>query len=114
MAKRFYQFIFHPGHGNAANAHLPCRGEVYSFAIEFYFLQFIWSLEDPYDQIEVQVIIGGTTTVYTYQGNTGMVIQPFTNPATDGNVDITVKARCICNPDAVPVEYGAFTTTTLS
>src|SRR6185437_15782046 len=77
-------------------------------------LQFIWSLEDPYDQIEVQVIIGGTTTVYTYQGNTGMVIQPFTNPATDGNVDITVKARCICNPDAVPVEYGAFTTTTLS
>jgi len=77
-------------------------------------LQFIWSLEDPYDHIEVQVIIGATTTVYTYQGNTGMVIQPFNNPATDSNVDITIKARCICNPDAVPAEYGAFTTTTLS
>ena len=77
-------------------------------------MQFIWSLEDPYDQIEVQVIIGATTTVYTYKGNTGMVSQRFDNPATTDPVDITIKARCICNPDAVPVEYGAFTTTTLS
>lgn len=77
-------------------------------------LQFLWSLEDPYDAIEVQTIIAGVTTIYTYKGNTGMISQPFDNPAVDENVDITIKARCICNPDAVPAEYGAFTIVVLS
>lgn len=77
-------------------------------------LQFQWSLEDPYDLLEVQVIIGDDTYTYTYEGNTGMILQSFDNPAVDDPVDITIKARTICNPDAVPVEYGAFSTIILS
>lgn len=74
-------------------------------------LQFIWSLEDPYDKIEVQTIINDVVTIYTFPGNTGMISQRFNNPVVDNiSVNITIKVRTICNPDSIPVEYGPFAT----
>jgi len=78
-------------------------------------LQFMWSLEDPYQDIEVQVIINDVTTIYTFKGNAGMTLQNFDNPITDNSIlNITLKVRTICNPDSVPVEYGPFATSFLT
>lgn len=74
-------------------------------------LQFLWSLEDPYQDIEVQTTINATTIISTFHGNTGMSEQAFDNPITDNtSINITIKVRTICNPDSVPVEYGPFST----
>lgn len=77
-------------------------------------LQIMFALQAPYSLIEVQIIIGVTTKTYTYPGNTRTVIQSFTNPATEDPVEITVKARTVCDENSSPVDYGPFTTLTLN
>lgn len=77
-------------------------------------LQIMYSLDSPYDTVEVQIIIGSTTSTYTYKGNAGTVIQTFANPATGSAVNITVKARTVCDPNSTPVDYGSFSTIILS
>lgn len=71
-------------------------------------LQISYALESPYDLIEVQVTISGTTYTYTYQGNTKTIIQGFDNPGD--NSDITVKGRTVCDANSTPADYGPFST----
>lgn len=76
-------------------------------------LQIIYSLPAPYDLIEVQIIINGTTTTYTYTGNTKTITQAFNNPATTTPVTITIKGRVVCDANSTPVDYGPFSTVNL-
>lgn len=73
-------------------------------------LQIMYSLEIPYDRIEVQVITSLGTQVFTYTGNTRTIRQAFENPVlgTSDTEHITVKARTICDEHSVPPDYGPF------
>lgn len=73
-------------------------------------LLIMYSLEEPYDQIEVQIQNGNTADDITvvYNGNSGSVLQTFVNPSTGGPVGISIGARTVCNSDTVPMEYGPF------
>lgn len=77
-------------------------------------LQIMYSLPIPYDNIEVNIVIGATTYVYNYSGNSNSIKQAFINPATSTPVDITVKGRVVCNDDTNPTETGPWTTLTVS
>ncbi len=77
-------------------------------------LQIMYALQTPYDLVEIQVIINGTTYTYKYSGNTKTIIQPFANPATTDPVNITIRARTVCDENITPVDYGPFSTVLLS
>jgi hypothetical protein len=74
-------------------------------------LQIMYSLPIPYDNIEINIIIGSTTYAYNYFGNSNSIKQAFINPATGTTpVNITVKGRVVCNDDTNPTETGSWTT----
>lgn len=77
------------------------------------FLQIIYALEEPYDKVQIQIVIGATTYTYTYTGNTGIVKQEFANPSTGDAVNITVNGRTICNNDTAPFDLGPVKTVTV-
>lgn len=110
----FVNSFFTPGNVMPLSRTCPAVEKLSVFQKTKNTLQIIWSLQLPYEQVEVQIIIGATTYTYTYQGNTGMIVQSFENPATTGPVDITIKGRTICNADSDPVDYGVFSIITLS
>lgn len=78
-------------------------------------LQIMYSLEIPYDRIEVQVITSLGTQTFTYTGNARTIRQAFENPVlgTTDVENITVRARTICDENSVPPDYGPFTTVNL-
>jgi hypothetical protein len=78
-------------------------------------LQIMYSLFPPYDRIEVIITdADANTETFIYTGNTGSIIQTFTNPAVTDPVNITIAARCLCDEDAEPADKGAATTIILS
>jgi hypothetical protein len=80
----------------------------------------MWAMPVPYDKLDVIITLpasGGGTTDYefTYQGNCGITNQYFDNPNTTlVPINITVKARVICNPYSNPMDMGAQRTVTVS
>lgn len=78
-----------------------------------YNLEIIWSIPEPYYTIQVEVIIDGETTSYTYSGVTGRWIQAFENPLLAEPSNITVRGRVVCNPYSSPMETSAWTTLTV-
>jgi hypothetical protein len=110
----FVNTFFTPGTLMPLTRACPAIEKFFASQLNKSTLQFQWSLEDPYDQIEVQIIIGADTYIFTYKGNAGMVSQFFNNPSTGDPVNITIKARTICNAESVPADYGPFATITLS
>lgn len=77
-------------------------------------LQIMYALFTPYDKVEVKIITPSGTETFILTGNSGSVIQPFTNPATTTPVDITIEARTICDEDADPMDKGPATSMVLS
>lgn len=77
-------------------------------------LQIVWSLQTPYDRINVTIDNGISVKTYTYTGNSGSLLQPFTNPATTAPVNITVTGQTLCDEDASPVVAGPVTTLIVS
>jgi hypothetical protein len=77
-------------------------------------LQVMYALANPYDTIEIQIDNGTTVFIFYKKGNTGSFTQTFDNPATTDPVDITIKARTVCDLFSNPVDLGAFTTIVLS
>jgi len=73
-------------------------------------LEFLWSIPQPYFIIQVDINNGSGTEVYQYAGNTGRIIQPFTNPVVGSTPEtITVRGRILCNPHLSPPDAGPYT-----
>lgn len=72
-------------------------------------LQIMYSLVMPYERIEVQVITSEGTQNFYYTGNYQTVKQTFDNPIDVGTELITIKARTLCDEEAVPPNVGPFT-----
>lgn len=78
-------------------------------------LQIMYALEVPYDKVEIQIITSMGTEIIILNGNAQTVRQPFINPVlnTTNTETIEVKARCICDENSNPVDYGPFSTVEL-
>ena len=77
-------------------------------------LQIVWSLQIPYDKIQVTINNGSTIETFIYFGNSGSVLQTFTNPAVSAPVDIIITAKTVCDLDTNPIYVGPATTITVS
>jgi hypothetical protein len=73
-------------------------------------LQIMYALQTPYDRIEVQVITSEGTETFYYTGNAQTIKQKFENPIDIGTEEITIKARTLCDEEAVPPNIGPWTT----
>lgn len=71
-------------------------------------LQIAYSLQIPYDKIEVEITIGTVVFTYQYTGNARSVKQNFSNP--DGVTSATVKGRTVCDDQSTPPSLGPYTT----
>jgi len=78
-------------------------------------LQIMFAAPLPYDLVEIEINNGTPSQLQTFtiNKNAGSITAPFTNPATTTPVEITIRARVICNNTSVPIDAGAYTTVTL-
>lgn len=75
------------------------------------YLDIMWSLQAPYDLIDIEIIIDATTTAIRLQSGTGRRKIPFTNPATGTTpYAITVRGRTVCDPFSSPISVSGWST----
>lgn len=74
-------------------------------------LQITYALPIPYDRIKIELEIAGNFTTLFYAGNARSIRQAFINPIADttSTEDIIIRAWCICDVDADPMEMGPVT-----
>lgn len=76
-------------------------------------LEILWSMPEPYYNIQVEIIINAETTTVVLAGTTGRTLLSFDNPMEVEPIEITVRGRVVCNPFSSPMETGAWTTVLL-
>lgn len=75
-------------------------------------LQVQWAMPEPYDKLQLQVIVGTATTDSFLSGNAGNVKVSFSNPSS--LTSITVKGRVVCDDLSSPASLGPFSTVVLA
>lgn len=91
-------------------ASCPAVEKLFASQLSTNILQIRYSLQTPYDRVEVTIDVDGVEEVYVYRGNTNVINQTFANTAVGtGTVPVTVTARTVCNIYSDPVDYGPTT-----
>ncbi len=109
--QRAYNNIFYTPAGTIAlNQTCPAVEVLVVKQLNKNLLQIMYSLQIPYDRVEVQVITSNGTETFYYTGNAQTIKQTFNNPINNGTEEITVKARTLCEEDVNPPNVGPFTT----
>ena len=74
-------------------------------------LDIMWALQQPYDTVDIEIIIGAVTTPYRLQSSTGRRRISFINPAVGNDTEtITIRARTVCDPYSDPNSVSGWTT----
>lgn len=102
--------FYTPANTISLNATCPAVENFIVKQINKNLLQIMYALQTPYDRIEVQVITSEGTETFYYTGNAQTIKQKFENPIDMGTEEITIKARTLCDEEAVPPNIGPWTT----